>query len=455
MLIFWLKLKIEEVFILSFVCVFVKRDHLNHMVSNQSRRDLLKMLLCFASLFLSCIQCIAIPPDYYSGEIEEYGENIDNNTEDIKKYYSEEPLINNVTIQSSDFDSDDENDGFFEIYVATKKTHKKHYTKGVTEYSTKTSVIVKNISHKIDNSKILRQQSIPNSTFRVIDIFGDYDYIYDEGSSTSGFKQLREDLGHNEENIITAKPDENQEVTNSSVAYENSQKFDNKSLKYLPEFFNLEPAAGVLKYKKLSEGSVNKDKVWYVPEKYPCWQLPVIYGELGRKKKVSEIFLVYFSRLKNVIDDNSPKFPVPKDFFIIEPAKLVNKWCSVPPCYGDHTLCLFPHKTYSQLCDKQYTVHTPSMSEQMAIVNTVNSMRNSVARGTAEEYIHLPPAANMKQVLYDFDLQEMAEVWLRQCLPGLAPCSSLDNEYIMQLECTKYAEYCCINSYKGDLTINW
>lgn len=410
------------------------------------------MLLRCIFLFSFCVQCYAIPPDYYSlGH--EHSELNDKNLENQRSYILEEPLTtSNVTLSSSYLDSEygeDEND-FIEIYVATQKSHKKHYMQKImNERSTKTSVKVENSTDKIDYSKILRKHTDPTNTSSGIRIFKSYDYVYND----EDIEQVSPKHRHMGYKKGTAQPA--QEVNNSTAVYDSVLLFDNKTLNYLPKFYNLEPAAGVLDNKKHTDKSVHKDKVWYVPEKYPCWELPIIYGELGRKKQISEVFLVYFSRLTNVIDDNPKTVPVLKKYFIADPAKVVNKWCAVSPCYGDHTLCLFSRKAYSRICDTEYKVYSPSMSEQMALINTINSMRNSVARGTAEEYSHLPPAANMKQIIYDFDLEEMAKVWLRQCLPGIAPCSSLENEYIIQLECTKYADYCCFSTHRGDSSVNW
>lgn len=403
-----------------------------------------------------CVECLSIPPDYYSDKLENSERN-NNNIENRRNLQTDNSFASYVTLNSPYFDSDDDEeniDGFFEIYVATKKSHRKQ-NEIMTEHSTETAIKVDNTSDKADYSKIMKQQTDSDST-TAIHIFRNYEYIYDDadsGNSTT-VMNLRGEITSETKNTTTP-PIGVQATTNKTSVSESNQPLDNKTLKYLAEFFNLEPAAGVLKYKKPTKESVNRDKVWYVPEKYPCWELPIIYGELGRKKRVSEIFLVYFSRLKNVIDDSPKIEPVSRKYFIADAAKLVNKWCAVSPCYGDHTLCLFAPKTYSRVCDKEYKVYSPTMSEQMALVSTLNSMRNSVARGTAEEYIHLPTAANMKQMIYDFDLEEMAEVWLRQCLPGVAPCSSLNNEYIIQLECTKYAEYCCFNTQKGDASVNW
>lgn len=413
------------------------------------------------------LKCVAISPDYYSDKQEESNKDTNYHLENRRQYdNSEEAQHSNITLKNTyqNSESEDYNDDLFEEYVATQKSHKKKYSKQTTtDYRTKTSIKPENSSKVL--STIPRQMSNTTDTSGAINIFQDYEYIYDEDYSMPYSKQLREKLDHKEENR-RAQPQKHEtneknqlslyqdEVTERLVLSKSTQQFDNKTPKYLPEFFNLEPAAGVLNYKK-GKGGTKNERVWYVPEKFPCWDMPVIYGELGLKKTISNIFIVYASRLKNVIDENPEQVAVPSNDIAPNSEQIVNKWCEESPCYGDHTLCLFSHKTYSQICEKNYRVYPPTMSEQISLVNTLNSMRNSVAKGTAEEYLHLPPAGNMKQMTYDFDLEEMAEAWLQQCLPGLAPCSSLDDEYIMQLECTKYAKTCCVNFDKGDPSINW
>lgn len=210
-------------------------------------------------------------------------------------------------------------------------------------------------------------------------------------------------------------------------------------------FYNLEPAAD----KDLLHGKNKRNftNIWYVPQDLPCWELPLVYGELGERKDKSKVFLTYNGELKNVFDpwvEARPKFKV-TDAPI---SHFVNKWCGVQPCFGDHTLCLFPNQDISHVCDNGYTVKTPNILDQSNIINTINTMRNRIANGLSITYAHLPTAANMKQIIYDYDLQKISQAWLRQCLPGTAPCSALDGNSVTQLECTKYSKFCCLKYFK-------
>lgn len=211
------------------------------------------------------------------------------------------------------------------------------------------------------------------------------------------------------------------------------------------KFYNLEPA--INQDLHFNETKHIQDRTWYVPQDFPCWDLPVLYGELGAKKKKYNVFLIYGGNLVNVIETST------ENEFTHKPVEapishVINKWCEVEPCYGDHTLCLFPTSGISNICDKEYKIHTPSISDQFALVNTINTMRNHIANGVSKKYPHLPTAANMKQITYDYDLEDMAKAWLRQCLPGSAPCSALDGNLVSHLECTKYAKYCCTHNTK-------
>lgn len=261
--------------------------------------------------------------------------------------------------------------------------------------------------------------------------FRDYEYVYsDDTTQEKPFLVIPED------------------DVGSSTSVNTEQ---NKTKVFHTDFYNLEPAAVI---PKLNENVMPDTRMWYVPEKYPCWELPVLYGELGKKKNTSEIFLVNNGDLKNVIEvqrQNKPIFKTP-DFQESNP---LNKWCAAQPCYGDHTLCLFSDNSISKICDSKYTVGFPTIVRTIEIVNTVNAMRNRIANGAADEYRQLPPAQNMKQIIYDYDLEKMAAAWLRQCLPGPPPCSALDDHYVTQLECTKYADKCCINSDSIDPTSKW
>ncbi|XP_014371988.2 uncharacterized protein LOC106721540 [Papilio machaon] len=217
----------------------------------------------------------------------------------------------------------------------------------------------------------------------------------------------------------------------------------------LLDYYTLEPAAAYVYMEEDDKYAEENGSVWYVPQDIPCWELPILYGELGYKEQMSDVFSIHRSYLKNVLRQNKMKKVSRKDGFS-PGTQMFNKWCGIEPCYGDHTLCLFPDKTISIFCEKGYTVKTPTISEQIALVNTVNSMRNRIAAGESIRYSHLPQAANMMQITYDFDLEKMAQAWLSQCLPGPAPCSALEGNYVSELECMKYMQKCCLNSYKTD-----
>ncbi|CAH2085793.1 unnamed protein product [Euphydryas editha] len=211
--------------------------------------------------------------------------------------------------------------------------------------------------------------------------------------------------------------------------------------------FNLEPAVEFDNRTENMRKNKVDDNIWYVPHEFPCWELPILYGELGVKKKKSDVFLIYGGKLTNVI---VPWMKTQSNYKADEPfiTPAINKWCEVEPCYGDHTLCLFPNNHISNICDKEYKVIVPTTVEQFTIINTLNSMRNRVANGLARKYSHLPTASNMVQVTYDYDLEKISEAWLRQCLPGAPPCSALDGNIVSQLECTKYMKYCCLENSK-------
>lgn len=219
---------------------------------------------------------------------------------------------------------------------------------------------------------------------------------------------------------------------------------------YMPDFYNLAPVklelSSNLASSYFNSSKRKVSKIWYVPEEYPCWELPLLYGAPDPVKRSKEVFRISERELKNIRKSNSSKKYTKTHTNKKLPAKEAleeSKWCEIQPCYGDHTLCLFSKYKVSKICDSGYHVIAPTTLERIAIANTINSMRNRVASGLAETYQHLPKAANMQQIMYDNDLEMMAAVWLHQCLPGPAPCSALYNEFVTQLECTKYARHCC------------
>lgn len=62
---------------------------------------------------------------------------------------------------------------------------------------------------------------------------------------------------------------------------------------------------------------------------------------------------------------------------------------------------MYPADAYSVICSPRYKVVGPTIMQQVALVNTINAMRNYVAKGTPDSYPYLPPAANMKQITYN------------------------------------------------------
>ncbi|KAH9641474.1 hypothetical protein HF086_006090 [Spodoptera exigua] len=271
--------------------------------------------------------------------------------------------------------------------------------------------------------------------------------IFEEFGRQSGESRAALPILH-DQNITT----ENQ--TNTILKLIISKNFtDIKSdAEKLPlDFYNLIPASNLLNdtYSNISTFNI-PENIWYVPENCPCWKLPILYAKTGQVMSSTDVFLMNQGTLKNVEENlkeqnqsSRPHFgPVTQN---------MNKWCAVGPCYGDHTLCLFSERVNSKLCKNGYIVSTPTTIEQIGLVYTVNSMRNSVANGASEQYKHLPKAADMNQIMYDLDLESMAVHWLHQCLPGPAACSALDGHYVTQLECTKYARHCCIDSFKSEM----
>lgn len=409
-----------------------------------------KMLLRFISVILLINNCKALPPDYKSNKNNEYDN--ENDYPNYKQYGNPEiPNSSAIITTTTSIDSDEEydNDDVFDLLYLSPKREL------INEEKIET---IKNISIYENTTDYLRKNTKMHKPCKFVDFLLQYEYSYDEYSprpiplrvesdKSETQKLLQEKMQLSKESNITYRIDDNKDATDDIKLPDatETKQYDNKSLKYLAEFFNLDPASGTWTYKEHLKHMEN-DKVWYVPENYPCWELPIVYGAFGPNRNKSEVFTVNVGRLKNVIDTNPTKLPLPKNFLFADPAKVANKWCSVSPCFGDHTLCLFAMKVYSSLCHKEYKVFVPTMTERTALVNTLNSMRNSVAKGAADEYDHLPTAADMKQIIYDFDLQDMTVAWLRQCLPGVAPCSSIDNEYIMQLECTKFVDFCCLHT---------
>ncbi|KAJ8717309.1 hypothetical protein PYW08_005708 [Mythimna loreyi] len=270
------------------------------------------------------------------------------------------------------------------------------------------------------------------------DIIKDYEYREDNAWKT--YPMIR----RKGKTTTARKPFDSNKIAifQNTIDYENDEK--------LPvDFYNVIPATSTEKdfdYYAEKNQILNK-KTWYVPEKSSCWDLPILYGEIGPLRTTSDVFLMYPGTLTNVKEsDEEHSKPARSVFIPVE--QTMNKWCAAGPCYGDHTMCLFSDKINSKLCKKGYTVFSPTVVERIGLVNTVNSMRNRIAMGRTIQYKHLPKAADMNQLIYDYDLENMAVAWLHQCLPGPAACSALDGNYVTQLECTKYVKRCCIDSFK-------
>lgn len=229
----------------------------------------------------------------------------------------------------------------------------------------------------------------------------------------------------------------------------------NKTFDTFSELFNLESVAEHLHFNITRE---QLDETWYVVEDYPCWKLPLIFGEVDQSttqfdneplNRRSPVFQMYPKYLKNVVTTNDTTEKLKRRDNNIQ--YNANKWCRIAPCYGDHTMCLFPTRVPAGFCGRGYTVSVPPFSEQSAFIFSLNSIRNAVASGDKSHYHpqlpHVMGATNMKKILYDYELQLMAERWLLQCLPGPSPCCSLDDAFVTQLECTKLTTHCCTEKH--------
>ncbi|XP_022832004.1 uncharacterized protein LOC111360335 [Spodoptera litura] len=274
------------------------------------------------------------------------------------------------------------------------------------------------------------------------DIFEEYGQQSDSEESGTAHPVLR-DQDKTTENQLNTESD--------AILIKNATEEESDTEKLPIDFYNLIPASSVLNDTDSKFRTFNiHENVWYVPENCPCWELPILYAESGQIMSNTDVFLMYQGILKNV-EEKLEKSKTPSKPLYVPVSQNMNKWCAVGPCYGDHTLCLFPERINSKLCRNGYVVSTPTMIEQIGLVNTVNSMRNRVANGETGQYKHLPKAADMNQIIYDLDLESMAVNWLHQCLPGPAACSALDENYVTQLECTKHARHCCIDSFKSEM----
>lgn len=369
--------------------------------------------------------CYGVDLDYINSEYIKDGESNDNELEATMRrteHTGDNSKILTKDTESYNFDYDE-----MQLYWFRRKIHK-----------IKKSMSKLSHAQNITASHFTTTATPPTKTIDMADIFRYNDYSYDEVPSEnltleSGI------LRTNSKNLQTPSTEAVDDYKKSSYNFTDNST-DNL---VLAEMFNMEPA--IEQFDPLSYDIPIPKDTWYVPESYPCWDLPILYGK-QKKRKTSDgkVFLMYAPSLIDVVDkdESEPKFI--RDYNR-EPTD--NKWCTMPPCYGDHILCLFPHQVFSPFCGAGYKAKRPTTMQRVAIVNTVNSIRNHIALGSKaqNEYPYLPPAANMRQILYDYDLESMARRWLRQCLPGPSPCVALDSNYVSQLECTKYAENCCYN----------
>ncbi|VVC93129.1 unnamed protein product [Leptidea sinapis] len=374
----------------------------------------MKLIKYFALLLIFCSCANTVDLEYY------YEDKADYRNEDINENRNES-IVSEKTHFLEDKVSDikssnDTSNGYFnnsdEAVPNTNNTNVTHDGR-------------KSILSQMLRNSLNKKQSNKTVSVMKSKLFKDYEYAYDDVDDQLNF--LRD-----VNNTSPSNPDKK----NRNLIFKEHRS---------SEFYNIEPAADS-DFLQRNWSNINRSDIWYVPEKYPCWELPLLYGQLGSKNNKEDVFLLYSGRLKNVVD---PGFQKLKSRLYMAEYQNFNTWCGVQPCYGDHTLCLFPDSTLSTICETGYTVKVPSIMSQMGIINTLNSMRNRVASGESERYSHLPPAANMKQINYDYDLQKISEAWLRQCLPGPAPCSALEGKFVAQLECTKYANYCCFNTRKS------
>lgn len=374
-------------------------------------------------------------------------------TADIEQLYrdSDEDIANNnkayVDARRNIDENKDEDPEFGEIvfpdihddayYDDSKITRNSDYTDSTTDYSYEND----NTNDDILNVTFTPYTSDPQITTKLSpeQVLHEYHYDYAESDTSHYILKTGETLS-----------------SQRTTQKDNSGLVTNKTFDTFSELFNLESVAENL---NLNSTPDVLQGTWYVMEDYPCWQLPLIYGEIdqtkaqhfdiGNRNRRTPVFQMYPKYLKNVIAENETvEDPVQKDNNI---QYNVNKWCRFAPCYGDHTMCMFPEKVASGFCGRGYTVSVPPVNEQTAFIFSLNSMRNAVASGVrGHQHPQIPRvigATNMKKILYDYELQVMAEKWLLQCLPGPAPCDSFDSAFVTQLECTKLTDHCCVDKH--------
>lgn len=373
-------------------------------------------------------------------------------TEDTEELYEEsEDLTDdnndnaNMDARRNVDDSEEEDPSFGDIVFAdASDTEDYDDDSKITRNSNNTTDENYNNENTTDNSQ--NKTFLPNNSqtetttresLRPEQIFFEYHYDYSESDSP---------------NYVPRDGD----TTPSHSTSKYPPLVTNKTFDIFSDLFNLESVAENVHFNLTHPPSHN---TWYVIEDYPCWDLPLIYGEIdqtvlsqfeyGNLKRRSSVFQMYPKYLKNVIISNETMEDPPERDENIQ--YNVNKWCRIAPCYGDHTMCLFPRRVTAGFCGRGYTVSVPPVHEQTAFIFSLNSIRNAVASGDKSQHHpqipHVVGATNMKKILYDYELQLMAERWLLQCLPGPSHCCSLDNAFVTQLECTKLTDHCCMEKH--------
>lgn len=366
-------------------------------------------------------------------------------TGDTEELYEESDEVAennaNVAARRNVDDSEEEDPSFGDIVFADASDTDYYDESKITRNSdltTEENFFYNSTADHNQNGTIYNYSQIGTTTKRALrpeQVFFEYHYDYYESDSSSYVPHDR--------------------YTKTLTSTSKYPGVTNKTFDTFSELFNLESVAENLHF---NSSHPTLPESWYVIEDYPCWKLPLVFGEIElfdseneyeALKTRSPVFQMYPKYLKNVIHGNDTvEEPIQRDYNI---QYNVNKWCRIAPCYGDHTMCLFPKRVTAGFCGRRYTVSVPPINEQIAFIFSLNSIRNAVASGDKSPYHpqipHVRGATNMRKILYDYELQLMAERWLLQCLPGPSPCCSLDNAFVTQLECTKLTQYCCTDKH--------
>lgn len=309
------------------------------------------------------LDCYSVDVDYYDDKNVEENKDRLNINQTVDRRFGIKEVTVDLNLTDTDNDNLSEKYSAYSTLGTQSNLSSNIYNTHIQSISNQ-NPIVQYYNSRAESIKNASFAKNPSSSVTEFDIYKDYAYVYDDNTES---KILRHD---------NASKPEKQQTLNETEAQ--VQKLKEHSIK----FYNLEPAAAWDVFNDTPSDS--DEKVWYVPENYPCWELPLLYGELGQRKRTSEVFLILGGRLKNVFDPGYSEkvYKTPKASTDYIP----NRWCGVQPCYGDHTLCLFPGENLSKLCEKGYNVEVPSILDQISIVNTINSMRNRVASGVSERY---------------------------------------------------------------------